>query len=61
MATKYPADDPSAEFATLDLVKWQKYVLTDNSLKITDYDQSPRKQMSDLNVRGFRITEVLYY
>ena len=41
MATKYPADDPSAEFVTLDLVKWQKYVLTDNSLKITDYDQSP--------------------
>ena len=32
MATKYPLDDTSAEI--LDLVKWQIYVLTDNSMKL---------------------------
>lgn len=39
MATKYPEDDSSEEFYTLDLVKWQKYVLTDNSLKVSDKSQ----------------------
>ena len=41
MATKYPEDDSSEEFVNLDLVKWQKYVLTDNSLKIPDKSEGP--------------------
>ena len=41
MATKYPTDDTSANYVILDAMKWQTYVLTHNSLILTNRNQGP--------------------
>ena len=46
MATKYPLEDTSAEI--LDLVKWQVYVLTDNSMKLIGNGETIR--LPDLSI-----------